>query len=155
MNKMRHLSAFVEVIGRLNLLHARLHRMAALVFLAGELTVVITMLIGGRLLVWGFLLAVLMLLAFCVALVSALLRRIQTPCNCFGVSKRPISPYDVVRNAVLIAGALGGYCMAVVSQCKFSALSTLDWGLAGAIAAVFMVVLVQLKEIVWIFRYHP
>lgn len=53
----------------------------------------------------GFVLAGLLAVAFAAAVVAALRRGDHAPCNCFGVSARPISPVHLVRNAVLIAVA--------------------------------------------------
>ncbi|MGB8212096.1 MAG: MauE/DoxX family redox-associated membrane protein [Anaerolineales bacterium] len=148
--ELRRPSVFLQTIRQFNLLPPRSHLVAAVLFLAGEGIVVATMLIGGWLATWGFLLAVSILLIFCAALMSVLLRHIQTPCHCFGASKKQVSSYDIVRNIVLIVSALAGYRIAATHQGGFSAFGVIDWVLTGAIATVFSVVLVQSNEIVWV-----
>lgn len=53
----------------------------------------------------GFALAGLLASAFAVAVLVALRRGDRAPCNCFGVSARPVGGGQLVRNVVLAAAA--------------------------------------------------
>ncbi|MFZ6026976.1 MAG: MauE/DoxX family redox-associated membrane protein [Chloroflexota bacterium] len=149
MGKLRDVPPFVTAIERFRLLPKALHKAAAWVFLIGELAVVLSMLLGGRFLTWGFLLAVLLLLAFCAALVSVLWRKIDTSCNCFGASQKPVSPWDLVRNAGLIVCVLAGQALAPLAP---PWPGYLESGLMFVAALVFVPVWVQVEEIVALFR---
>lgn len=149
-SKLCNTSTFMETIGRFKLLPARFHRITALAFLVGEVAIVTAMLFGETLLLWGFLLAALMLLTFCIALVSVLMRRIQTPCNCFGSANKPVSPYDIARNVIFILCALGGASIVISAPGSLMTLGMPGWWLTGTVAAVFVIVCVQLKEVFWV-----
>lgn len=56
----------------------------------------------------GFVLAAATLLAFSAALWSALRRGSTASCRCFGVNSAPLSPAQLVRNALLVALAAAG-----------------------------------------------
>ena len=159
--KVRDIPTFEQTIRRFKLLPGWLSRATALVFLGGEAAVVVAMLPHPRLLsqFWerkvitgGFLLAALMLLAFCAALASVLIRKIYTSCNCFGASEKPVSPYDMVRNVGFIVCALGGCGMQAGGPGSLAALGVLEWGLAGIAAAVFVALWVPVGEIVALLR---
>src|SRR5689334_11158032 len=75
-----------------------------------ETIVVILMFSQGKLLSLGFSMGSFLLFIFTVALVAVLIRKINTPCNCFGASTAPVSQYDVIRNVVfIIISILGIY----------------------------------------------
>lgn len=107
--KLSDLSAFERAIVNFQILPKGLARLSAYLFLMGELAVVMPMLLGGWFLKPGFLLAFFLLIVFCAALLSMLIRGIQTPCNCFGVSQKPVSLYDIVRNVGFIGCAFVGW----------------------------------------------
>lgn len=152
LGKLRDMPSFVTAIERFRLLPKVLHKPAAWGFLAGELAIVLALLAGGPFVAWGFLLAALLLLAFCAALASVLLRKIDTSCNCFGASQKPVSPWDLLRNAGLIACALGGCGLQFSRGSVLVALGWLDWGLAAVAALIFVAVWVQVAEIVALFQ---
>ena len=107
--KVRDVAQFAAAVGRFELLPRRWVKTAALLFLAGELAVILLLLTGGSWLPLGFGLAALLLLLFTLALLSALRRNIQTSCSCFGTSDKPLTYYDVWRNAGFIACSLLGW----------------------------------------------
>jgi hypothetical protein len=159
--KVRDIPSYVHTIRRFNLLPDWLNRAAALAFLCGEAVVVVAMLPHPILLskVWdrkvsmgGFILAALMLLVFCAALASVLIRKIQTSCNCFGASEKAVSSYDIVRNIGFITCALGGCGMQVGGLSVLTALSFLEWVLTGIVAVVFVAIWVQVGEIFAFFK---
>src|SRR5690348_3348391 len=98
LGKARDLAQFQEAIAGFRLLSRRMSNLAAFLFLGGECTVVALMVIGGPFLFPGFALAILLLLLFCTALASVLIRRIQTACNCFGSTRKPVTRVDIWRN---------------------------------------------------------
>ncbi|MFZ6026954.1 MAG: MauE/DoxX family redox-associated membrane protein [Chloroflexota bacterium] len=142
--------SFVAAIERFRLLPKVLHKPAAWGFLAGELAVTLAMLFDDIFALWGFLLAALMLLAFCGALASVLLREIDTSCNCFGSSEKPVSRWDLVRNAGLIGCALVGLTLTFTTPPPPGWLESV---LMFAAALVFVLVWVQVREIVALFQY--
>ena len=150
--KARDVQSFAQTIERFRILPGALSCIAACAFLTGELLVITAMLLGRTFLLWGFILAGLMLTAFCVALASVLFRRIQTPCNCFGASEKPASRYDILRNTGFIACALGGCFVTSTEPGGLTSLSVLEWWLTGMAALAFVMVSTQLGEIVAMFR---
>lgn len=152
-SKMRNLPAFKLALTNFQILPRQLVRISAFVFLAGELAVVVLLLIGGKLLTPGFTLAILLLAVFCVALLSVLVRRIQTPCHCFGSSQRSVTVYDVWRNVGFITCALAGLSSysSIPSGSKIT-LNGMELGLLGLIAIVFVVICIYLDEIIEMFR---
>jgi hypothetical protein len=75
--------------------------------IAAEAAVVVLLVPPGS--TWvGFVLAGLLAVAFAAAVAAALRRGDHAPCNCFGVSARPISRVHLVRNVVLVAVAALG-----------------------------------------------
>lgn len=143
---------FRQTIHSFNILPGQLSDIAALLFLCGEFAVVVLMLIGGSLLTLGFSLAIFLLLLFCIALVSVLARRIHTSCNCFGTSARQVSGFDVWRNAGFILCALAGYAVLAWAKNTQVNLGLVEWVLTGLGAGVFVVIWIQLSEIVQLFR---
>jgi len=96
--KIRHLPQFRQTIMQFGLFPARLNDIAAAVLLGGELAIVLSVAIGDRLLVVGFVLAIVLLLIFCGALLFVLIRKIRTTCNCFGIGENLVSVVDIWRN---------------------------------------------------------
>ncbi|MCZ7666473.1 MAG: hypothetical protein M5U34_04230 [Chloroflexi bacterium] len=84
LTKIRDVNAFNQTITRFKLLPAPWSRPMALLFLTGELAVVMLTFVGGQLLPLAFGLAFLQLAIFTMARAPVLARRIQTSCNCFG-----------------------------------------------------------------------
>ena len=107
--KVRDVAQFAAAVGRFELLPRRWVKTAALLFLAGELAVILLLLTGGSWLPLAFALASLLLTLFTLALLSTLRRGIETSCNCFGASEKPLTYYDVGRNAGFIACSLLGW----------------------------------------------
>ena len=146
------IARFRQTISSFNLLPGRFSAIAALLFICGEFAVVVLMGIGGPLLTLGFSLTVFLMLLFCIALVSVLARRIRTSCNCFGASAKQVSGFDVWRNAGFILCALGGYAALAWTKNTQGNLGLVEWLLTGLGAGVFVVIWIQLGEIVQLFR---
>jgi hypothetical protein len=151
--KARDTSTFRETISRFGLIPAPASGAAVAAIMAGEIAVALAMALGGRFLMAGFVGAVLLLVVFSAALAAVLKRRIDTSCNCFGASEKPITPYDIWRNAGFLCCALCGCCGALTAPNAGAAqLGLAEYGLAAVGAAVFVAISSQLGEIVQLFR---
>ncbi len=151
-SKARDIAQFRQTISSFNLLPRWLSGIGAVLFLCGEFAVVVLLLIGGPLLIIGFTLAIFLLLLFCVALVSVLARRIRTSCNCFGTSTKQVSRSDVWRNVGFVLCALVGCGTLAWTKDIQGNLGLLEWALTGLGAVVFIVIWIQLGEIIQLFR---
>jgi hypothetical protein len=157
--KILNISAFEQTITNFKMLPGHLSKPAAVLFLAGEIMVVILVTAGGMfgalqkmLLSLGFVLAGCLLLVFSIALISVLVRNIQTSCNCFGSSEKPASPFDVLRNVSFILCAAVGWVVLSVIGNKGDDLTLLEWGIALCGAAIFVAVWMNLRDIAQVFR---
>jgi len=152
LGKLRDFPAFERAITNFQILPRQLVRVSAYIFLAGELAVVALLLIGGRLLAPGLTLAILLLATFCVALLSVRVRRIRTPCHCFGSSRRPVTLFDVWRNVgFILCALLGIWSVSALSDTPME-LSLGEIGLLGMMAAGFVALSVSLGEVIELFR---
>lgn len=101
--KMRAIGSFAETLEVLIQLRSRWSRYAAVGIAALEFLVALALVAGGAATRLGMFVALALLLAFTAVLLVALVQRQTVSCNCFGVSDRPISAWDLVRNGLLIA----------------------------------------------------
>jgi hypothetical protein len=153
LGKIRSFAAFERAVKDFQILPAPFARISSYLFLGGEIMVLLLMPLGGKLLLmFGFLLAILLLSIFCIALLAVLIRRLQVPCNCFSSSQKPVSAADIWRNVGFIICAFVG----VVSLTDLSdttiGVSLLETGLLGIMAVVFVALLVYLGEVIETFR---
>ncbi|MBV9791119.1 MAG: hypothetical protein JOZ51_23185 [Chloroflexi bacterium] len=144
LGKARDVAAFREAIADFKLLPAGLVSAAAWGFLVGEVAVVLLMLAGGALLGLGFVLAIVLLALFAVALLLVLQRRIKVTCNCFGRSEQHVSPYDVLRNLLLIGCSLLG--LALVAETG-ATINSAEVVLIALMAAAFTLCVTNLADI--------
>lgn len=151
-SKARDIARFQQAVFGFRLLSRRLSNLAALLFLCGEFAVVLLMLIGGPLLLYGFALAILLLLVFCAALASVLTRKLHASCNCFGASEKPVTPVDIWRNVGLLLCA-GGGCEALIwTRGAQESLEGIAWLFIALGAGAFVMIWIQLGEIVQLLR---
>jgi uncharacterized membrane protein YphA (DoxX/SURF4 family) len=150
-SKVLHISQFRQVISNFHILPRRLCGTAAILFICGEFAVVVFVIIGGPLLLFGFALAIFLLLIFCVALISVLARQIQTSCNCFGPSEKPVRVTDVWRNLGFILCAFGGWATLAWTRRSPESLGVVEWLLIGICACIFVLLCTQLGEITKLF----
>lgn len=151
-SKALDITQFKQTIRFFRLLPSWLSSIAALLFLCSEFTVVILVVLGGSLLILGFILAVGLLLLFCLTLIAVLARKIHTSCNCFGSSTKQVSQLDIWRNIGFIVCALVGYTMLVWTKSSQGTMGVVEWVLIGLGAVVFVVIWTQLGEITQFFR---
>ena len=156
LGKARNFASYERTIIGFNIVPRQLARVAAILLLGGELAVLVLISMGDFLLAIGFSLAVALLLIFTGALISVLVRRICTSCNCFGESDKLITPFDILRNVGFILCALVGlwaYSALAGNQHNVHLSLTLpEWGLAAVGAAVFVVIWINLGELAHLFR---
>lgn len=148
--KLNRLTEFARTIESFNILPPRYSRNTALLFLGAELLVVISVLLGNRLAVLGLALAGILLGLFSIAIASALARGIKTSCNCFGKSSDVIAPYDLLRNAALIAFTLVAlvpyFTTPSIEQIRMRVAFS-DWLLIGLAAIITAGILANLSQI--------
>ncbi len=151
-SKVRNIAQFQQAVFDFHLFSRRLSTLAALLFLGGEFAVVLLIAIGGPLLLPGFALAILLLCIFCVALVSVLVRKLHTSCNCFGVSEKPVTAADLWRNVGFLLCAGGGCEAEIWTRGGQGGLEWIAWLLIALGAGVFVMLWIQLGEIVQLLR---
>src|SRR6185436_1126658 len=138
LGKAPNLPPFERTLIRLVLLPERFRRMAAFLFLIGELAVILLLAFEGQLLGLGFALATLLLLLSSMALGSALARRIALPDKGWDTIQKSLSPYDLWRNAGFIGCALAGWAAFILAGQSQMNLSLAEGMLVGLCAAVFV-----------------
>ncbi|WP_165845578.1 MauE/DoxX family redox-associated membrane protein [Streptacidiphilus pinicola] len=105
--KTRRPGQFVSAVGTFRLLPAALVRPAAYVFLAAEIVAAGLLCVPATLSI-GFLLSAALLLAFTGAIAQAVVRGLNIPCPCFGVSVAPVGLRHIVRDVFLVFAAVVG-----------------------------------------------
>lgn len=150
-SKVRDMAQFRQTIHTFHLLPPALSGMAATLFIGGEGAVVLLLVIGGPLLLPGFVLGGSLLFLFSLALVSVLARKIQTACHCFGAREKFVSLADVWRNITFMLCALAGVVL-IWAKVNYFSLGLAEWILTGLGAVVFVVIGIELGEIVQLFR---
>lgn len=149
--KIRDVRRFAETISNFEILPKKWSKVAALLLLGGEGIVLVLILLGGWPLSLAFALAGLMLLLFTIVFISALQRNIQTSCNCFGVSEKPLTYYDVWRNIGFLLLATAGLGLRGAIG-ELSSLAFIELLFILLIAAVLVMAWINLGEIVDVFR---
>lgn len=148
--KARALQEFTRTITRFQIFPPRYSGALALVALAAELLIVALMLAGGGWLWAGFLITIVVLGAFSLALRWVIARKIDTSCNCFGTHQQPVSSADLWRNGGLIICALGGIGALAAGISPAPSLTWLEWGLIGATAVAFVGLWLHVSDIHWV-----
>jgi hypothetical protein len=134
------------------ILPERFSRLAAFLFLIGELAAILLLALGGQFLGPGFALAAVLLLFSSVALGSALARKMELSYTSLGARQKPLSYYDLWRNLGFIGCALAGSAVFMLSGHSPVHVSLVEGVLVGLCAAVFVAAWTQLGEIAQLFR---
>jgi hypothetical protein len=151
--KLRDFSAFERTVENFRVLPRQLAQVCAYVFLGGEIAILALMILGGNsFLMVGFLMAILLLSIFCIALLTVLIRRLQVPCNCFGSSQRPTSPVDIWRNVGFLACAVLGTASLTALPGATTKMTLGESVLLGMMALVFVALSVYVGEVIDSFR---
>jgi hypothetical protein len=143
--KAKDAGAFRQTVVDFDLFPARGARTVAIVLIAAEFLAVAALAAGGGLLVAGFGLALLLLAVYSLALSVALARNARIDCNCFGQKTRPISPFDLVRNLLLLGLGLAGIVLLALDSS--SHLPAGGIAVAAAMSVGVTVILVHLADI--------
>ena len=96
-------NSFLQSVSTFAIIPMRYSRASAAVIIAIEFIIVIFVVAGGAFLIASFALSLFVLASFTIAIVSVLMRKINTPCNCFGNSKKHVSYYECNEKCVLYA----------------------------------------------------
>jgi len=149
--KIRNIPLFTRTITNFNFFPKSFSKPLTYLFLLGEFGTVVAMIVGGSFLFWGFLTSTLLYLSFSIALLSVVIRKIKTPCNCFGPDEKDVGIGHVVRSTGFMICGLGGLISMKFYELASGALNWAEWGLVGATALVFVLVWIQISEIVKLF----
>jgi uncharacterized membrane protein YphA (DoxX/SURF4 family) len=147
--KARDLPGFRQAVTDLHALPSRLARPAAIGTVLAESLVALGMLVGSVALPAGFVLGAVLLVLFSVVLIAALRRDAGVSCNCFGASERPISWYDIGRNAMLVACCIAGLAGYAIADGNPPASAVV---LLGLMAGCFFLILTNSEDIVELLR---
>jgi hypothetical protein len=153
--KLNNLSAFQNTIDNFHILPKQLDKPSAYLLFGGEIVVALFMLIGNYYLMIGFLLTILLLTLFCMAILWVLQKGILTSCGCFGPSQKEISYADFWRDIGFLVCALLGLTAISIHPNTTVTISYGEKGILGAMAIVFVVLSFYLGEIIELFRYEP
>jgi hypothetical protein len=144
--KIQHVAAFENTISSFKLLPRLLIKLAAWVFIFLELATVIVLLVGGEVLIFGFLIGIFTLLVFTGALITVLLRGMQMHCNCFGKTNHNVSIKDVMRNVFIISIGLLGVFYLFSGGNQPAQLSTSVKIILGLMAGNFALIFIKLDD---------
>lgn len=150
-SKVRNIARFQEAIAQFGILPPQIHKLAALLFLGGEVTVVILLVIGDQWLLFGFTLALFLLLIFSIALGSVIRREIKVSCHCFGTSTRPATRIDLWRNGGFLLCSGAGLGAVLWNGGSLRPLGLLEYLFVGVGAATFVILNIELGEVVQLF----
>jgi len=152
LGKVRNVDRFAQTITSFQLLPRQLSKAAAILFLTGELVVVILLILGRGFLPIAFAAAFLLLLTFSVALLSVVTRNIQTACNCFGVKEEYVTYHDVWRNVGYTVCSLVGWRIWLLMEGSSGNQTLAELVLISPIAIVFVVVWTHLRHMTRLFQ---
>ncbi|TYB69223.1 hypothetical protein FXF51_08290 [Nonomuraea sp. PA05] len=105
LTKVRDVRAFARDIAGYRLLPGRLTTAAAPAVIAAEVVAVVLLAVPGTRR-WGGVLAALLFTAFLTAIGSALVRRLDVPCGCFGGAADRVSVRTLARTGLLLVLAV-------------------------------------------------
>jgi len=150
--KLRDIPSFVQTITNFRFFPEGVSKPLAYLFLWGEVSMIAVMLVGKSFLFWGFLIASLLFLAFSIALSSVIVRNIKTPCNCFGPDEKDVGAGHVVRSLGFMVCGIGGMILTKLPFAAPGVIGITVWGLIGLFSMVFVMVWMQIGEILKIFQ---
>ncbi len=153
--KIQDVSSFTDAITRFKFFPRQFSPALAYLFLSGEILVVLLMLIGGFFRLYGYLLSFLMYLVFSIALSSVVIRKIDTSCNCFGPSEKPVTSFHIVRAAGLMAlSAISGIIL-YLNNTSLVQPDLAGWVLMAMAGGIFTLIWIQVDEIAELFQKTP
>lgn len=143
--KLRDISTFIQTITNFQFFPKSFSQPLAYLFLLGELGTLVAMIVGTSLLFWGFMAAMLMFLAFSIALSSVVKRKIETSCNCFGPDEKNVGNGHIIRSLGFMACGLGGLVL-VLPGVAVRSLGWIDL-LAGVMGVFFVLIWTHIDDI--------
>lgn len=143
--KARNPKVFEFTVKQFRILPNTLVKTASVIVILSEITIVFLVGIGSSLLSTGFIFSIVNLLIFSGALVSALVRNIAAPCNCFGRDNQKISLFDLGRNMGFISVAILGLALISSNRIFWGQISFVESGLIAVMATVFVIIWTQLR----------
>lgn len=114
--KINNFQLFSKTITNFDVLPKRLSSSLAFLLLVSELTITCFLLLTDPLPTLGFIAALILLVIFTIGIIINLLRGSKINCNCFGMSAREISIFDIARNCILIIFVIGGLLLPSSAQ---------------------------------------
>lgn len=149
--KARNLSAFQQAIMNFDILPPTWAAKVAWLFLIGEISVVILVVLGESCMQLGLLLATFLLTMFSAALIIVLLRKKHIACNCFGFTEKHISWYDLVRNGIFILCSILGLSLYWSAVGMLNELNWVHLSLVGLTSVSFVIIQINLSEIIQLY----
>lgn len=102
-------NGFLRSLQRMKVVPRPLEKPSAIAVVITEVAIVLLMAFPAKAAgIVGFTVALGLLAAFTIAIVSVVARGIDTTCRCFGKSDTPLGPQHVARNLLLMAAAGAG-----------------------------------------------
>lgn len=144
-SKLLDFSSFQQTIGNFRIVQSGLVKPVSYLFLIGEMLAAVLLVVGGKLLLFGYGLAAGLLLLFSAALYSALIRNIETACNCFGANDERITAFDIWRNVLLVSLALIGLFLSADNQSSIGGWSFFEVVSTSMFAVAFVFIWVNLR----------
>jgi hypothetical protein len=148
--KATSLQAFRDALADLGIGPASRRRPVAVATIGAEGLATVLVVAGGPFAEAGFALALALLAVFSAVLAAALRGRDAVSCNCFGSSQRPISWYDLARNAVLGGCCAAGEWAALVSSHRYPPPALI--AVLGLMAAGLVLIATNLQAITELLR---
>jgi Methylamine utilisation protein MauE len=149
-SKLPHLGEFEETINSFNILPKKFQKIAILLILSGDISILTMLIFGGSCLIVGFTLAIIVLITFTIVLSSVIQRKLSVRCNCFGKNKNLISHATLWRNAAFIICATIGLFLSIdipQESLKFSETTILV-----GVAAILVFILTNVEDLAYLFE---
>jgi hypothetical protein len=150
LGKVRDIHQFRRTVSNFHLVPESLIDFVVPLVLASELLTVILLLAHQTLASLGFVLAIVQLTLFSLALLYALIRKLNISCNCFGADDRTISPFNLIRNGGFLFFAIAG--VATLLTLETYSLSFVETSIATLFAVPFAILWIEIEGIVQILR---
>jgi hypothetical protein len=144
LGKIKGFSQFASAIRGFRILPDSWASITASIFLAAEIASVLLFAVGGPALLAAFIFTGALLIVYCAALLSVLVRGLRAACNCFGLSKETAGKRDILRNLLLILCAAGGILLVLFAPGSRSPMGVWETILAGLWAVAFTLAVINL-----------
>ncbi len=126
-------------------------RSLAAVVVGAELAIVVLLVFPATASL-GFCLAAALLVAFCLAIASAIRGGVRAACHCFGASSAPVGRTHLVRNGLLLVASLAGWGLGTGGVGRLEPVGVV---VAAASGLVLAAALARLDDLVALLRPPP